>query len=292
MKTKSKTRRAPKRRAQKNYNEENIFNPFSPLFAWMKRAPRKKREYSEHPFRDSFITVVLLHVIAVLSFFAYGAITDATKSPTAHGRTEDQKDSRVARVLERQPELLQSEEAKPGEKLLPVREPNPLQAKGDAIFNDQVAGSEKVNRNRAATQEAVAAIDEPLPPIAPAAKAALRPQNSVAMGQTPGNDQVKDAFLVATGRMPRADKIATVSEPEIRRAEPLATIEPAPPSPERSSAPIPSEYTVQPGDNIFTISRRMNVSFTELAAANNLSSPRDVRVGQVLVSPLAGRDAM
>jgi LysM repeat protein len=49
--------------------------------------------------------------------------------------------------------------------------------------------------------------------------------------------------------------------------------------------PPPSQYTVQAGDNIFTISRRMNVSFTELAEANNLSSPRDVRVGQVLVSP-------
>jgi LysM repeat protein len=36
----------------------------------------------------------------------------------------------------------------------------------------------------------------------------------------------------------------------------------------------------------------MNISFTELAEANNLSSPRDVRVGQVLVSPSARRDAM
>ena len=290
-----RTRKTPPRvktRRDNEYGDENIFNPFSPLFAWLKRPGKRKKEYSEHPFRDSFITVVLLHVIAVLSFFAYGAIKDATKSPTAQGRTKDQKDSRVARILERQPELIQSEEAKPGEKLIPVREPNPLRAEDEAIFDDQVARSEKVNRKRAATQEAVAAIDEPLPPVAPAAKSAVRPQNSVATGQTPGNDQVKDAFLVATGRMPRAKEIATVSEPEIRRAEPLATVEPAPPSPERSSAPIPSEYTVRPGDNIFTISRRMNVSFSELAAANNLSSPRDVRVGQVLVSPLAGRDAM
>jgi LysM repeat protein len=63
-------------------------------------------------------------------------------------------------------------------------------------------------------------------------------------------------------------------------------------APAEPPMPLPSQYTVQAGDNIFTISRRMNVSFTELAEANNLSSPRDVRVGQVLVSPSAQRDAM
>ena len=282
MKATRKTTRREKTRRENEYGDENIFNPFSPLFAWLKRPGKGKKEYSEHPFRDSFITVVLLHVIAVLSILAYGAIKDVTKSPTAGGTTKDQKDSRVARILEKQPKLLPSEGAKPGQQLLAVREPDQLPAETIAAVRTKPEESAKVQMTN----------EDPLPPVTAAPKpvASVKPVDSPSHAR--GNDPVKEAFLAASGRLPQAEQVATAIEPEVRRAEPVAKTEPSPSKPEQAVAPAVSEYTVQPGDNIFTISRRMNVSFTELAAANNLSSPRDVRVGQVLVSPSTRRDAM
>jgi LysM repeat protein len=282
MKATRKTTRRAKTRRENEYGDENIFNPFSPLFAWLKKPGKGKKEYSEHPFRDSFITVVLLHVIVVLSILAYGAIKDVTKSPTAGGTTKDQKDSRVARILEKQPKLLPSEGAKPGEQLLAVREADQLPAETIAAVRTKPEESAKAQITN----------EEPLPPVTTAPKpvANVKPVDSPSRAR--GNDPVKEAFLAASGRLPQAEQVATAIEPEVRRAEPVAKTEPAPSTPKQAAAPAVSEYTVQPGDNIFTISRRMNVSFTELAAANNLASPRDVRVGQVLVSPTAQRNSM
>ena len=290
MKATRKTTRREKTRRENEYGDENIFNPFSPLFAWLKRPGKGKKEYSEHPFRDSFITVVLLHVIAVLSILAYGAIKDVTKSPTAGGTTKNPTDSRVADILAKQPQLLPSEGAKPGEQLLAVRESEPFPTETIAAVRTKPAESAKANRTANTAQMTN---EEPLPPVTATPKpvANVKPVDSPSRAR--GNDPVKEAFLAASGRLPQAEQVATaVTEPEVRRAEPIVKLEPAPSTPKQAAAPAVSEYTVQPGDNIFTISRRMNVSFTELAAANNLASPRDVRVGQVLVSPTAQRDSM
>ena len=292
MKRTKKTPPRVKARRDNEYGDENIFNPFSPLFVWLKRAPRKKREYSEHPFRDSFITVVLLHIIAVLSFFAYGTLKDVTKTPTAGRATKDQKDSRVARILEKQPTLLPSEGAEPGEKLLAVREPNRFPTERLAETKTKPAESAKTTRAANTAITPFATDEESLPPLAVAPKPAAKQEPAVGTSSARRNDPVKKAFLAASGRLSQAEQEATVTEPEARKAEPVAKTQPAPSTPEQAVTPVVSEYTVQPGDNIFTISRRMNVSFTELAAANNLSGPRDVRVGQVLVSPNMQRDSM
>jgi len=132
------------------------------------------------------------------------------------------------------------------------------------------------------------------------------------------------AFLEATGRVePRQESrgVQTAAEPETRRAEPVvrptqpATI-PSPPEvrPAVQQAPLPSgavawstqppdasarqaveaprnkgvrpsEYTVAPGDNLEVISKRLGVGYEQLAALNNLSSSRDLRIGRKLVVP-------
>jgi LysM repeat protein len=284
MKATKKTPRRAKTRRDNDYNEENIFNPFSPLLAWLKKPGKKKQEYSEHPFRDSFITVVLLHVIAVLSFLAYGAIKDATKSPTARGTTKSATDSRVAGILAKQPQLLPSEGAKPGEKLLAVREPDPFPTETVAAVRTKTAESAKTNRGANAAQMTS---EEPLPPVTSAPKSVASAKPAVLPSRARDNDATKEKFLAASGRLPQAEQVASSIDLEIRRAEPVAKTKSEPSSPEQAAIPAVSEYTVQPGDNIFTISRRMNVSFTELAAANNLTSPREIRVGQTLVRPSA-----
>ena len=54
---------------------------------------------------------------------------------------------------------------------------------------------------------------------------------------------------------------------------------------QQRSTPRPSEYTLAPGDNLYTVSRRLQVSYNDLMQANGLSDPRQLRVGQKLKVP-------
>ena len=44
-------------------------------------------------------------------------------------------------------------------------------------------------------------------------------------------------------------------------------------------------YTVQPGDNLFRIALRHNMSYIYLAQYNNIANPASIYVGQVLQIP-------
>lgn len=58
------------------------------------------------------------------------------------------------------------------------------------------------------------------------------------------------------------------------------------PGPTATTAPQqPSTYVVQPGDNLFRISLRFNVSLVSLANANNITNYNRIFVGQVLTIP-------
>lgn len=138
------------------------------------------------------------------------------------------------------------------------------------------------------------------------------------------NTSTKRAFLEATGRIETRQElrqIQTAPEPETRRAEPVvrptqATTTPSSseirPAVQQASLPSgavawsthpldasakqtaeasrnkgvrPAEYTVAPGDNLEVISKRLGVGYEQLAALNNLSGSRDLRVGRKLVVP-------
>ncbi len=46
-----------------------------------------------------------------------------------------------------------------------------------------------------------------------------------------------------------------------------------------------SHYTLAPGDNLYMVSRKLGVSYNELARANGIQDPRRLRVGQTLKVP-------
>jgi LysM repeat protein len=281
MKTKTKARRAPKRRAQRNYNEENIFNPFAPLMSAMRERSNRVKPESGGTFRNAFITVLLIHLIAVMGFAAYSAVNKATKAkPVAKVFPKSKQDSRVAEILNRpSATMLASAEAEPGHKLEPLRN------------KDSEPTKAVKSENAAPRSVSMTGKEDDLPPVMPGLAAKTVDSTQAKSESAAHQEPAKQAFLAATGRLAQSDE-QVIPTPEIRRADPVSKpIEPAT-APAEPPMPPPSQYTVQAGDNIFTISRRMNVSFTELAEANNLSSPRDVRVGQVLVSPSARRDAM
>ena len=56
-------------------------------------------------------------------------------------------------------------------------------------------------------------------------------------------------------------------------------------TPETRSAPVLREYTLSPGDNLYAVSRRLQVSYKDLMVENGLTDPRELRVGQKLKVP-------
>jgi LysM repeat protein len=65
---------------------------------------------------------------------------------------------------------------------------------------------------------------------------------------------------------------------QVASAVPTATITPVPP-------PTPVTYTVRPGDTLFGIASELGVDVEDLMAANGLSNPDSLDIGQVLVVP-------
>ncbi|MEE4213034.1 MAG: LysM peptidoglycan-binding domain-containing protein, partial [Parvularcula sp.] len=74
--------------------------------------------------------------------------------------------------------------------------------------------------------------------------------------------------------VPMAPQTQEPSAAQMVRAEPTA----------RASTPS-SYYLVAPGDTLFSLSRRFELSVAELSAANRLSHPYSLSVGQRLVIP-------
>lgn len=95
---------------------------------------------------------------------------------------------------------------------------------------------------------------------------------------------------------------ATEEEPTTEpTAEPTATVAPVEQEPtvevteEPTPTPAPvvttggeTTYVVQPGDNLFRIALRHNLTTAALAQANNITNPSQISVGQTLVIPAGG----
>lgn len=65
---------------------------------------------------------------------------------------------------------------------------------------------------------------------------------------------------------------------QVASAVPTPTVTPVPP-------PTPVTYTVRPGDTLFGIASELGVEVQDLMAANGLSNPDTLDIGQVLVVP-------
>ena len=111
-------------------------------------------------------------------------------------------------------------------------------------------------------------------------------------GETETPEQIEEITATPEAPTPEAtDEVAGETEPE-----PAVTAPPVE-APAETEAPAPTDapepvivsgattYVVQPGDNLFRIALRHNLSTQALAQANNITNPSIISVGQTLTIP-------
>ncbi|MFW6115495.1 MAG: LysM peptidoglycan-binding domain-containing protein [Chloroflexota bacterium] len=77
-----------------------------------------------------------------------------------------------------------------------------------------------------------------------------------------------------------------ITDPEtIYVGQELIIPEAGAPAPSPSPSPGETTYVVQPGDNLFRIALRFNLTYQRLAEYNGITDPNDIYVGQVLRIP-------
>jgi LysM repeat protein len=138
----------------------------------------------------------------------------------------------------------------------------------------------------------------PSTPIQSKSVAVAAPKITTASSPAPQTEEaaLKDKFLAAKNtspppanaevqeRIPVSKTSQTIVSENIPSPAPLKTAAATQPS-----APV-SEYTLTSGDNLYAVSRRLQVSYSELMEANGVTDPRQLRIGQKLKVPAHGND--
>ncbi len=121
-----------------------------------------------------------------------------------------------------------------------------------------------------------------VPKEPPASPPASQPEKAI----------LKEKFLATknTASRPKADAevqerilVSTTSYPIV--AENIALPEPVKPVAATLRTAPASEYMLSSGDNLYAVSRRLQVSYSELMEANGITDPRQLRIGQKLKVP-------
>lgn len=196
-------------------------------------------------------------------------------------------------------------QAKPKRQAVTLAKPAAMAAAGpasDALSRNEWPQPEELPKIVAESPVAVGSAPPPLKePTAPT-KTVAKPAASVREGDLAA---LKKAFLEARGggadgmeARGEASAAATI-QAVVSQNEAIAPREPVVP-PTRAAAQAvavhssggrsarpgrPAEYTLAAGDNLYMVSRRLQVSYDELMRANGLTDPRQLRVGQTLVVP-------
>lgn len=129
----------------------------------------------------------------------------------------------------------------------------------------------------------------------------VQPESETDGGQLPTPTQVApvDVFGTQTATAPTEGEVPTLEATPLgaETAEPVgteevgateeATQEAAAPTPAPSSGTCPTTYTVQAGDTLFSIARANGLSTNQVVAANNITNPDALSIGDELTIPCA-----
>jgi LysM repeat protein len=218
-------------------------------------------------FKWAFLIVLGFHVILLCGIYAASNLKPKAPHPTAAVETptttpDGPKSDALARNEWPQPD------ATPEVKALP---PAPK----------KVATASKP----AAPKPAERITSTPIPSKA-VAVAAPKTTPATPPAPKPGEAALKDKFLAAKNTAPHTKADGKVQE----KNQTSPTSQPIVAENTPSPAPV-SEYTLNSGDNLYAVSRRLQVSYSELMAANGITDPRQLRIGQKLKVPARGNDS-
>ena len=93
------------------------------------------------------------------------------------------------------------------------------------------------------------------------------------------------ATLAQLNGIVNANSIQVGQRLVVTGATEVVTNPPAQPATAPVTTPAPQVYVVQPGDNLYRISLRLNESLAELIRVNNIADPNRIFVGQRLILP-------
>jgi LysM repeat protein len=250
----------------------------------------KKKKRLGISFTTAFILVLAIHIAGVGGIFAF-----SNQKPKAVAPAKPESVAATPPVP-KSDALARNEWPEPEAKPKVVATPAPIKK--------QVADSKPVPKaQQKAAPAHLAARPNQATAMAAIAKAAINPKPS-----TPKSDDTekKKAFLatrteskpatetrqaipVTTSTTPlvasNTEAAAPITPAPVAVSKPIETTPPAPVAKAAPSAPRPSEYTLAPGDNLYMVSRKLQVSYNDLMHANGLSDPRQLRVGQKLKVP-------
>ena len=230
-------------------------------------------------FKWAFVIVLGLHVVLICGIYAAGRLKSRAPVSSAAGETRTTSDGPKSDALARN--AWPQPEATPEVKALPP-------ASKKAVSKTVPVAPKVVGRKPPAPQ--ATPIAPPTPPAPPAPK--------------PNDHALREKFLAARNANPPVkaagglqEKIPApvVSQPGVvanaAAAVPFVAVAPAAPVTKNEAVqPTPpavevKEYTLGGGDNLYAVSRRLQVSYSDLMEANGITDPRQLRVGQKLKVP-------
>jgi len=257
----------------------------------------KKKKRLGISFTTAFILVLAIHVAGVGGIFAFSKQKPKTaasaKTEAVAANPPAPKSDALARNEWPQPESKPKVVATPAPVKKQIAESKPA----PKVNQKPATAHIPAKPNQATAMDAIA-------------KAAINPKLS-----TPKSDdsEIKTAFLATRSNsqpltetqqtIPAVAQVQPVVAPnpelkvETATAQPPANNAPtkqqetavasAPVQREQQAAPAsrPSEYTLAAGENLYMVSRRLQVSYNDLMQANGLTDPRQLRVGQKLKVP-------
>ena len=251
----------------------------------------KKRKRVGISFATAFVLVLAIHLAGVGGIFAFSNLkSDKKPTPVAEAPAEKQpgpKSDSLARNEWPQPEAQPKVVATPppvkkqvaAAKIAPKAEakPAPVVAvkpnEKPAIANTTPKAQPAASKvDDSAARKAFLATRSDLQPV-------TETQQTI-----PATAQVQP--VVASNPEMKVETIAAQPPANTAPIKPQSAIASAPAHQEQATpSSKPSEYTLAPGDNLYMVSRRLQVSYSDLMQANGLTDPRQLRVGQKLKVP-------
>jgi LysM repeat protein len=241
-------------------------------------------------FTTAFLLVLAIHIAGVGGIFAFSNQKPKAGAPA---KTEAVAANPPAPKSDA---LARNEWPEPEAKPKVVATPAPIKK--------QVADSKPVPKApQKAAPAHLAARPNQATAMAAIAKAAINPKPSTpksddsekkkaflaTRAESKPTTETKQAIPVAPSTTPlvasNTEAAAPITPAPVAVSKLVETTPPAPVAKAAPSAPRPSEYTLAAGDNLYMVSRKLQVSYNDLMHANGLSDPRQLRVGQKLKVP-------